>query len=62
MTKYEVLLCIYHYLDKEYFFDKDKSLEYVYYISNMNPEIWEEEGTADPAYYADYLDICSAFL
>lgn len=62
MTKYEVLLCIYHYLDKQYFADKNKSEEYIYYISNINPDIWTDGGTADPAYYADYLEICSTFF
>ena len=62
MTKYEVLLCIYYYLDKQYFYDKNKSDEYIYYISNINPNIWIGEGTVDPAYYADYLEICSSFF
>lgn len=62
MTKYEVLLCIYYYLDKEYFADKNKSEEYIYYISNVNPDIWADDGTADPAYYAIYLEICKAFF
>ena len=62
MTKYEVLLCIYYYLDKQYFADKNKSEEYIYYISNVNPDIWVGEGTADPAYYADYIKICSKFF
>lgn len=62
MTKYEVLLCIYYYLDREYFADKNKSDEYIYYISNINPNIWSDDGTADPAYYADYMKICSSFF
>lgn len=62
MTKYEVLLCIYYYLAKEYETDKNKSEEYVYYCGNVNPDIWLDEGTADPAYYADYLEICSTFF
>ncbi len=62
MTKYEVLLCIYYYLDKQYFLDKNKSDEYIYYCSNINPYVWDEEGTADPAYYADYLKICSGIF
>lgn len=62
MTKYEVLLCIFYYLDKEYFADKNKSEEYIYYISNINPDIWADDGTADPAYYEDYLKICNSFF
>ena len=62
MSKFEVLLCIYDFLDKEYFKDKNKSDEYMYYISNINPDIWAGEGTADPAYYADYLRICDVFF
>lgn len=62
MTKYEVLLCIYCYLDKQYLADKNKGEEYIYYISNLNPYVWVDEGTADPAYYADYLKICSSFF
>lgn len=42
--------------------EDDISIEYIYYISNINPDIWADEGTADPAYYADYLEICSSFF
>lgn len=62
MTKYEVLICIYYYLDREYIADKNKSEEYIYYISNINPDIWSCEGTADPAYYNNYLEICDTFF
>ena len=62
MTKYEILLCLYYYLDEQYFSDKNKSEEYIYYISNINPDIWLDDGTADPAYYEDYLKICSDFF
>lgn len=62
MSKFEVLLCIYYFLDEEYFKDKHKSDEYIYYISNVNPDIWAGEGTADPAYYTDYLRICNSFF
>ena len=62
MTKFEVLLCIYYYLDKEYLHDKNKSGEYIAYISGINPDLWTGEGTSDPAYYADYLEICDSFF
>ncbi|RKI38181.1 hypothetical protein D7V86_09490 [bacterium D16-51] len=62
MTKYEVLLCLYYYLDKEYFSDKNKSDEYINYISSINPDIWSDAETADMAYYQDYLKICSSFF
>ncbi len=62
MTKYEILLCLYYYLDAEYFSDKNKSEEYIYYISNINPNIWLDNGTADPAYYAVFLEICNSFF
>lgn len=63
MTKFEVLLCTYYYLEKEYFSDKNKSNEYIYYVSSVNPDIWkQDEGTADPAYYVEYLEICDSFF
>lgn len=62
MTKYEVLLCIYYYLDNQYFADKNKSEEYIYYLGNINPDIWLDEGTADLAYYSTYLEICNSFF
>ncbi|MCM1184676.1 MAG: hypothetical protein NC337_15000, partial [Roseburia sp.] len=62
MTKYEILLCIYYYLDKQYFCDKNKSDEYIYYISNINPTLRAGEGTADPAYYMKYLEICNSLF
>ena len=62
MTKYEILLCIYSYLDKAWCEDQNKSEEYLYYISNLNPNIWQGEGTADPAYYQEFLKICNSFF
>lgn len=62
MTKYEILLCIYYYLDNAYWENMNKSNEYIYYISNVNPELWKDGGTADPAYYVDFLEICNSFF
>ena len=62
MTKYKILLCLYSYLEKAWEEDKNKSEEYLHYISNLNPNIWQGEGTADPAYYQDFLTICNSFF
>lgn len=62
MTKYQILLGIWTFLDQEYDKDNNKSDEYIYYISNVNPNIWQDEGTADPAYLADFMKICDSFL
>lgn len=62
MTKYEILLCIYVYLEKAWRENQNKSEEYLYYISNLNPYIWQGEGTADPAYYQDFLKICNSYF
>lgn len=62
MTKYEILLCIYSYLDKQWLTDKDKSEEYIYYIGNLNPYIWADDGTADPAYYEIFMEIFNRFF
>ena len=62
MNKYEVLQCIYSYLDKQDHVGKPKGEECTYYLSNINPNIWLDEGTADPAYYEDYKKICRAFF
>ena len=62
MTKYEILLCIFSYLDKAWREEQNKSEEYLYYISNLNPSRWQGECTADPAYYQDFLTICNLFF
>ncbi len=60
MNKYNILLCIYQYLDEH--FDKTCSDKFVYYISNINPYVWGDGSTADPAYYADYMRIVNGFF
>ncbi len=62
MTKYEVLQCLYEFLDQEYWADKNKSEEYIHYISCINPYIWDEEGTADPAYYEVFSKYCDKYF
>lgn len=41
MTKFEVLLCTYYYLEKEYFSDKNKSNEYIYAVLSSDEFIFK---------------------
>lgn len=57
MTKYQILLTIFHYLDEE--FDKNgcRTDGFRQYLSELNPYLWTDGKTADPAYYADFMEI-----
>lgn len=60
MNKYHILLCIYKYLDER--FDKTRSEKYVFYLSNLNPYLWGDGSTADPAYFEDFMRIVNGFF
>lgn len=34
----------------------------IYYIGNLNPYIWADDGTADPAYYEIFMEIFNRFF
>lgn len=57
MTKYQILLTLYHYLAEEYEKDSSRSESFRDYISSVNPYLWTDGKTADPDYYADFMDI-----
>lgn len=62
MTKYEILVCIYLYLNQQWLKDGNKSEEYMYYIGNCDPFIWADKSTADPAYYEIFMEIFNRFF
>lgn len=37
-------------------------MSYIYYISNINPFIWNDKSTADPAYYEDFTTIYNKYF
>lgn len=41
---------------------RTKAKEYIYYIGNLNPYIWADDGTADPAYYEIFMEIFNRFF
>lgn len=60
MGRYQILLCIYKYLEDR--FDKNSSEEYLFYLSNLNPYVWGDGSTADPAYFESFMYIIGAFF
>ena len=60
MTKYQILLCIYKYLDEH--FDKNRSDKFVFYMTNLNPYLWADGTTSDPDYYYDFLNIINGYF
>lgn len=57
MTKYQILLTLYHFLDEEFRKDSDRSEAFREYLGNVNPYLWTDGKTADPSYYADFMEI-----
>ena len=57
MTKYQILLTLYHYLDEEFRKNSDRSEAFREYLGSVNPYLWEDGKTADPSYYADFMEI-----
>ena len=60
MGEYQILLCIYKYLEER--FDKNSSEEYLFYLSNLNPYVWGDGSTADPAYFESFMYIIKSFF
>ena len=55
MNEFELFTMIYYTLDAYYENDiEDPFITTV--ISDMNPFIWEDEGSADPAMYSEYIE------
>lgn len=62
MKKYEILVAIYKYLEFQYNLNKYRTEEYIYYLSNIDPFIWNDEGTADPAYYEEFTELYNKYF
>ena len=54
MNKFELFTIIYYWLDNYYKDSKDDMI--IDQLSDMNPFVWEEIGSADPAVYDKYCD------
>lgn len=52
MDKYELFIFIYYWLDNYYKNTTDELI--INLLSDMNPFVWKEECSADPAYYDEY--------
>ena len=52
MTQFELFCMIFYVLDAAYDQDKDEDLRN--YLSNANPFLFEDIGSADPATYAEF--------
>lgn len=57
MTKYQILLALYSLLYEEFENNSDRSEEYIQYISSVDPYLWTDGKTADPAYYTEFMEI-----
>ncbi len=57
MTKYQILLTLYQFLDDEFKKNSKRSEEFTSYLSSVDPYLWTDGKTADPAYYADFMEI-----
>ncbi len=57
MTKYQILLALYDLLEDEFRSDSNRSDGYIGYLSALDPYLWTDGYTADPACYEDFMDI-----
>ena len=57
MTKYQILLALYRLLEDEFRSDSSRSEGYIGYLSGLDPYLWTDGNTADPACYADFMEI-----
>ena len=62
MTKYQILLTLYHFLDEEFRENSDRSEAFREYLGNVNPYLWTDGKTADPSYYADFMEIADTLF
>lgn len=42
--------------------NKNRSEEYLFYLSNLDPYVWGDGSTADPAYFESFMYIIKAFF
>lgn len=54
MTNFELFTLIYFVLDAEYDSLEQKDEDLMHFISELNPFIWKEESSADPAYFEEF--------
>ena len=52
MNKFELFSLIYYWLSR--FYKNNKNDRIINQLSEMNPFLWDDIGSADPAVYADY--------
>ena len=52
MNKFELFTLIYFWLDHYYIESSDDKI--LNFLSEMNPFLWEEAGSADPALYEEF--------
>jgi hypothetical protein len=62
MTKYQILLTLYHYLDEEFRKNSERTEDFRDYLASVNPYLWTDGKTADPDYYADFMDIADSLF
>ena len=62
MTKYQILLTLYHFLDEEFRENSDRSETFREYLGSINPYLWTDGKTADPSYYADFMEIADTLF
>ena len=54
MTDFELFSLIYFALDAQYDEQKTKDEELGQFLSEINPFLWKEESSADPAYFVEF--------
>lgn len=60
MNKYQILLCIYNYLDER--FDKTRGEKFLLYMQGLNPYLWGDGSTAEPEYFEDFMKIVNGYF
>ena len=61
MTKYQILLTIYQYLSEEFSKADERPEALSDYLSSVDPYLWTDGKSADPSYYADFMDIFKTY-
>ena len=54
MTNFELFSLIYFVLDAEYDSSDKSDEQLMHFVSELNPFLWAEESSADPAYYEEF--------
>ncbi|MCQ2490151.1 MAG: hypothetical protein MJ079_00995 [Ruminococcus sp.] len=62
MTKYQIFLTFYHFLNEEYCKNSDRSEEFKEYLGCINPYLWTDGKTADPSYYDEFMEIADTLF